>query len=74
MRPNPPRMLTVVTAILLLVVGLSIEGSILSIPGLNDLIADLSRQFDVRITEQLARAAIVGSPVILILGSLLRGL
>jgi hypothetical protein len=67
-------MLTVVTAILLLVVGLSIEGSILSIPGLNDLIADLSRQFDVRITEQLARAAIVGSPVILILGSLLRGL
>lgn len=74
MRPNPPRMITVVTAILLLVAGLSIEGSILSIPGLNDLIADLSRQFDVRVTEQLARAAIVGSPVILILGSLLRGL
>jgi len=74
MRPNPARLITVLAAVLLLVAGLSVDGSILSIPGLNDLIAVLSRQFDVRITDQLARAAIVGSPVLLILGSLLRGL
>jgi hypothetical protein len=73
--PNPPRMITVVIAVILLIVGVSLEGSVLAIPQLNQLVTDVLRQVDLGIArETLARLLIIASPVLLILGSLVRGL
>jgi hypothetical protein len=74
-QPNPPRLITIVIAAILLVVGLSLEGSVLSLPQVNQLVSDLLRQVDVGLArETLARLAIVASPLLMILGSLLRGI
>ena len=68
-------MVTVLAAIAILVIGLSLEGSVISIPQLNAAVNDLLRQVDLPFGRQvLARLAIVASPVLLILGSLLPGI
>jgi hypothetical protein len=73
--PNPPRMITVVIAVILLIVGVSLEGSVLAIPQLNQLVTDVLKQIDLGIArETLARLLIIAGPVLLILGSLVRGL
>ena len=75
LRPNPPRMVTVLAAIALLVIGLSLEGSVVSVPQLNAMVTDFLRQVDLPFgREVLARFAIVAAPALLVVGSLLPGI
>jgi hypothetical protein len=74
MNPNPPYLATVVIAVLLMVIGLSLEGSLFSIATLNQVLADALAVAGVRATEELARILIIASPTLLIIGSLLRGI
>lgn len=72
--PNPPYLATVVVAALLMVVGLSLEGSLFSIAALNGLVADLLAPVGIEAGRQLGRVLVVAAPTLLILGSLIRGL
>jgi hypothetical protein len=74
MRPNPPYLATVVIAILLIVIGLSLEGSLFSIATLNQVVADGLAVVGIRTTQDLAHIMIIASPTLLIIGSLVRGI
>lgn len=74
MRPNPPYLATVVIAVVLIVVGLSLEGSIFSIAALNQALGDVLGVIGVKASHELARILIIASPALLIIGSLVRGL
>jgi hypothetical protein len=74
MKPNPPYMATVVIAVLLIVIGLSLEGSLFSIAALNQVLGDALAVVGIRATQELARILIIGSPTLLIIGSLVRGI
>jgi hypothetical protein len=67
-------MATVVVAILLMAVGLSLEGSLFSVPALNQIVGDVLAQVGIDATRQVARVLIVASPTLLIIGSLVRGI
>ncbi len=75
MRPNPPRMITVVLAVALLVVGLALvffQGQTIDIVRDLGLPNDVQRQLVQLASEQFAAwAALVAAPVLLIVGSLL---
>ena len=73
-KPNPPYMATIVIAVVLMVVGLSLEGSIFSIVPLNQVVGDVLAVVGVTAGQGFARLLIIASPTILILGSLVRGL
>jgi hypothetical protein len=73
-RPNPPYLATVVIAVVLIVVGLSLEGSIFSIAALNQALGDVLGVIGVKASHELARILIIASPALLIIGSLVRGL
>ncbi len=74
MRPNAPRMVTVLAALALLAVGLLGSGvlpvTIQDIPA----VASLLRQYDIEITKDIAFACLTGSPMLLAIGSLLPGI
>ncbi|MEP7378072.1 MAG: hypothetical protein ABI725_00765 [Chloroflexota bacterium] len=75
MRPQPPRMLTVVIAVVLMLVGLALlfydTQSINFVQGLN-LPNDIQRQLVGWMTDRtIAWGALLLSPVLLIIGSLL---
>ena len=79
MRPNPPRMVTVIIALLLTAAGLAL----LFMPGnqIADIIralplgADLTRQIiDLAAQQTVAWLLLAISPILLIAGSLVRGL
>jgi hypothetical protein len=73
--PNPPYLATVVIAILLMVVGLSLEGSLFSVAALNQLVGDLTASIGIAASaEFIGRVLIVLSPTLLIIGSLVRGI
>jgi hypothetical protein len=72
--PNPPYFATIVIAILLMVVGLSLEGSLFSIATLNQVLGDALAVVGVKATQELARILIIASPTLLIIGSLVRGI
>jgi hypothetical protein len=74
MKPNPPYLGTVVIAIVLMVIGLSLEGSLFSIGTLNQVLADVLAVVGIRATQELARILIIASPTLLIIGSLVRGI
>lgn len=79
MRPNPPRMVTVVVAVLLLVVGLALvffqPQAIEVVRGLSAIPNDLQRQVIAWMGETfLAWGLLAVSPLLLIVGSLVRGL
>jgi hypothetical protein len=74
MNPNPPYLATVVIAVLLMVVGLSLEGSLFSIGILNQVLGDVLAVVGVKATQELGRILIVASPTLLIIGSLVRGI
>jgi hypothetical protein len=74
MKPNPPYMATVVIAVLLMVIGLSLEGSLFSIGALNQVLGDALAVIGVRSTRELAQIMIIASPTLLIIGSLVRGI
>jgi hypothetical protein len=73
-KPNPPYLATVVIAVLLMVIGLSLEGSIFSIAALNQVLEDALAVVGIRAGQELARILIIASPTLLILGSLVRGI
>lgn len=68
-RPNPPRMVTVILSIALILVGLSVSGT-LTIGFVNDLL----RNANIDLTRDQGYLVLLGSPVLLMLGSLLPGL
>jgi hypothetical protein len=74
MKPNPPYLGTVVIAIILMVIGLSLEGSLFSIATLNQVLTDVLAAVGIRATQELARILIIASPTLLIIGSLVRGI
>lgn len=67
-------MITVVIAVVLMVIGLSIEGSLFSISALNQVVGDALAVVGVQASQEFARILIIASPALLILGSLVRGL
>jgi hypothetical protein len=74
MKPNPPYLATVVIAVLLMVIGLSLEGSLFSIGTLNQVLGDALAVIGVRSTQELTQIMIIASPTLLIIGSLVRGI
>ena len=79
MRPNPPRMVTVVVAVVLLVVGLVLvfyrAQAIDFVRGLGALPNDLQRQIVGWMAERfVALGLLAAAPLLLIVGSLVRGL
>jgi hypothetical protein len=73
-KPNPPYLTTVVVAVVLIVIGLSLEGSLFSIAALNQVVADALAVVGIRASQEFARLLIVASPTLLIIGSLVRGI
>jgi hypothetical protein len=73
-KSTPPYIATVVLAILLMVVGLSLEGSLFSIAALNQVVDQVLAVIGMDANQQVGRVLIVAAPTLLILGSLFRGL
>jgi hypothetical protein len=67
-------MATVVIAILLMVIGLSLEGSLFSIAPLNQVLGDVLAVIGIKASQELARILIIASPTLLIIGSLVKGI
>lgn len=75
MAPNPPYLATVVVAIVLMVVGLSLEGSLFSVAVVNQTVGDLLATAGIAAgAELVGRILIVAAPTLLIIGSLFRGI
>jgi hypothetical protein len=74
MKPNPPYIATVVIAIVLIVIGLSLEGSLFSIAALNHAVGEVLAAVGVKANAALADLLIIASPTLLIIGSLVRGI
>jgi len=73
-KPNPPYLATVVIAVVLMVIGLSLEGSLFSIAALNQVLADALSAVGIRAIHEFAHILIIASPTLLIIGSLVRGI
>jgi hypothetical protein len=74
MNPNPPYLATIVIAVVLMVIGLSLEGSLFSVPTLNQVLGDALAVVGVKASQEFARILIIASPALLIIGSLVRGI
>ena len=74
MKPNPPYLVTIVIAVLLMVIGLSLEGTLISIATLNNAVVDALGAIGIKAGQELARLMIVASPTLLIIGSLVPGI
>jgi hypothetical protein len=68
LRPNAPRMVTVLVAVVLTVVGVSLTVQEIGF------VRDLLTENDIEITRDQAYIALTASPLLLVAGSLLRGL
>jgi hypothetical protein len=73
-KPNPPYLATIVIAVVLMVIGLSLEGSLISVASLNQVVGDLLATVGIKASEELARLMIIASPTLLIIGSLVPGI
>jgi hypothetical protein len=73
-KPNPPYLATVVIAVVLMVIGLSLQGSLFSVAPLNQVVGDALATVGVKASQELARILIIASPTILIIGSLVPGI
>jgi hypothetical protein len=73
-KPNPPYLATIVIAVVLMVIGLSLEGSLISIAALNNVVVDALGAVGIKAGQELARLMIVASPMLLIIGSLVPGI
>jgi hypothetical protein len=73
-KPNPPYLVTIVIAVLLMVIGLSLEGTLISIAALNHAVVDALGAVGIKVGQELARLMIVASPTLLIIGSLVPGI
>ena len=74
MKPNPPYRATVVIAVLLMVIGLSLEGSLFSIAALNQVLESVFSVVGLTAGEELGQVLIIAAPTLLIIGSLVRGI
>jgi hypothetical protein len=74
MKPNPPYLATIVIAVVLMVIGLSLEGSLISVASLNQVVGNVLATVGIKASEELARLMIVASPTLLIIGSLVPGI
>jgi hypothetical protein len=74
MRPNAPRMVTVLASLALIVVGLAGSGllpwDLLAIPAVQDIL----QRYDVTLTREIAYICLLGGPMLLVVGSLLPGI
>lgn len=68
-RPNAPKLVTIVVAVLLTVIGLAVTEVVAIQP-----VIDLLEQAELSLSESQGWLALLASPVLLILGSFLRGL
>ncbi|HVF20874.1 MAG TPA: hypothetical protein VNA14_11625 [Mycobacteriales bacterium] len=68
-RPNAPRFVTIVVAVLLTLVGLAVTRTVEIQP-----ILDLLAQADLELTQEQGWLALAASPALLVAGSFLRGL
>jgi hypothetical protein len=73
-KPNPPYLATIAIAVVLMVIGLSLEGTLISIAPLNQAVGDALGAVGVKASHEVARILIVASPTLLIIGSLVRGI
>jgi hypothetical protein len=64
----------VVIAVILMVIGVSLEGSLFSIAPLNQVVGDVLALVGVTATQEIGRILMIVAPVLLIVGSLTRGL
>jgi hypothetical protein len=69
-RPNAPKVITILLAVALTGVGLAVTISPSALEFVNELLADA----DITLTEEQGWLALLASPVLLIAGSVLRGL
>ena len=74
MRPNPPRLITVALAVVLLVIGISL--TILPIDVLNQALAAVPRAIGIEfaLTAQVGWICLLLANLLLIVGSLFRGI
>ncbi len=74
LRPNPPKLVTVLVAVALVLVGLST--TVLPIDFVNEALAaaQSAAGFDVRVTTELGWLLLFAGNVLLIVGSLLPGI
>ena len=78
MRPNPPRLVTIALAVLLLVIGLVLvyaQGSAADLIRQLPLGGDMTRQIlDLIAQKTVAYLCLAASPILLIIGSLVKGI
>jgi hypothetical protein len=72
--PTPPYLATVVVAILLMFVGLSLEGSLFSVAAINQVADQVLGVIGMDATRDIGHVLLVAAPTLLIVGSLFRGL
>lgn len=68
-RPNAPRFVTIVVAVLLTILGLAVTGTV-EVGLVTDFLADN----DLTLSKEQGWLALAGSPLLLVAGSFLRGL
>jgi hypothetical protein len=73
-RPNPPYLLTIGIAIALMIVGLSLEGSLFRIAELNSVVAQLLEPIGLGANREVGRVLVVAAPALLIVASLVPGI
>jgi hypothetical protein len=74
MTPNPPYFATVIVAVVLMIVGLSLEATLFSVPAVNQIADQVLGLIGLDATRQVGRVLIVASSTLLIIGSLVRGI
>jgi len=67
-------MATVVIAVVLMVIGVSLDGTLFAIAPLNDVVASLLKTVGIAAGEGFAHLLMVAAPTLVIVGSLVRGL
>ena len=71
LRPNPPRIVTVVVAVVLAAVGLVLAWPIDSLVGLLAPVGDVLAPFGIALDQQTGFICLFASPALLVVGSLL---
>jgi hypothetical protein len=74
MTPNPPYFATVIVAVVLMIVGLSLEATLFSVPAVHQIADQVLGLIGLDATRQVGRVLIVASSTLLIIGSLVRGI
>ena len=74
LRPNPPRLITVVLAVALILVGLS--ATVFPIDLVNQALAIVQQTigFDIQVTTEIAWLCLLAGDALLVVGSLLPGI